>query len=209
MIIDYSLYLIADSTRTPIQLLLPIVEEALTGGVTIVQYRDKISSDLDFKNSAKKVLAICRRAGIPMIVNDRIGIAMEIDADGVHLGQTDQHSAEVRSQLGSGKILGMSAHTPAEAHQAEEEAFNYLGCGSVFPTTTKHDIRGILGIDGLERIAKSVNIPVVAIGGINTTNVVKLRDTGIAGIAVVSAILQARNPGRTAGELKDLLKRRA
>ena len=193
MIIDYKLYLVTDRTNKTDKEFLNIIKEAIKGGVTVVQIREKDADTLEFYNISKKVKEICSKYNVPLIINDRIDIALAIDADGVHIGQSDMPIKIARKLIGNDKILGISAHNIQEAKEAEENDADYLGVGAIFSTSTKKDANDV-SIDTLKEISSNVDIPTVAIGGINLDNVEKLKDTNISGISVVSAIMNAENP---------------
>ena len=193
MIIDYKLYLVTDRTNKTDKEFLNIIEEAIKGGVTVVQIREKDADTLEFYNISNKVKEICSKYNVPLIINDRIDIALAIDADGVHIGQSDMPIKIARKLIGNDKILGISAHNLEEATDAEENGADYLGVGAIFSTSTKKDANDV-SIDTLKEISSNVDIPTVAIGGINLDNVEKLKDTNISGISVVSAIMNAENP---------------
>lgn len=199
--IDLSLYLVTDRKCLKNKDLNSAIEEAILGGVTLVQLREKSSDSLELFNIAKEVKKITDKHNIPLIIDDRIDIAMAVDAAGVHLGQEDIPCNVARKILGSDKIIGVSAHNIKEALKAQNDGADYLGCGSVFNTTTKNNVTS-LKIQELREIKEKVNIPVVAIGGINEKNVLELRGTGIDGIAIVSAILGKDNIKKAAEELK-------
>jgi len=174
--------------------LLDVVKEVLKNGATFLQIREKDLAEGDFEEEAKKLKDICREYQVPYVVNDNLDIAMHIDADGVHVGQSDIKGRDIRSMIGSDKILGISAGTVEEAIAAEKAGADYIGVGAVFVTSTKKNARN-MSIDCLKEIVDSVNIPVVAIGGINANNMMELSGSKIDGIAVVSAIFAAENPG--------------
>ncbi|MDD5794346.1 MAG: thiamine phosphate synthase [Clostridiales bacterium] len=199
--IDLSLYLVTDRKCLKNKDLNSAIEEAILGGVTLVQLREKGSDSLELFNIAKEVKKITDKHNIPLIIDDRIDIAMAVDATGVHLGQEDIPCNVARKILGSDKIIGVSAHNIKEALKAQSDGADYLGCGSVFNTSTKNNVTS-LKIQELREIKEKVNIPVVAIGGINEKNVLELRGTGIDGIAIVSAILGKDNIKKAAEELK-------
>lgn len=199
--IDLSLYLVTDRKCLKNKDLNSAIEEAILGGVTLVQLREKSSDSLELFNIAKEVKKITDKHNIPLIIDDRIDIAMAVDAAGVHLGQEDIPCNVARKILGSDKIIGVSAHNIKEALKAQNDGADYLGCGSVFNTSTKNNVTS-LKIQELREIKEKVNIPVVAIGGINEKNVLELRGTGIDGIAIVSAILGKDNIKKAAEELK-------
>lgn len=190
--INYMLYLISDKDILKNKDLIESLEEAILGGITILQIREKDDSTLDFYNEAIKVKNLTQKYNIPYIVNDRLDIALAVDADGVHLGQGDMPLNIARKILGPDKIIGVSAHNIEEALEAQAGDADYIGVGAIFSTSTKKDAIGVT-IASLEEIKKSVNIPVIAIGGINYLNAKEVIQTGVDGIAVVSAILSERN----------------
>ncbi len=197
--IDLSLYLVTDNSED-VDKFLNTIEEGIKGGVTVVQIREKTASTLDFYNLALKVKEITTKYGVPLIINDRVDVALAIDADGVHVGQSDMPCDVTRRLIGSDKILGISAATIDEAKKAESDGADYIGTGAVFPTATKDDAPSVTK-EELTEIVKSINIPVVAIGGINLENASQLTDTGIAGLSVVSAIMSSDNPKKSSKEL--------
>lgn len=203
--IDYNIYLITDSEIAEAENIPSIVRKSIEGGCGIVQIREKKSSSFEFYNLAMKLKEITKEYHIPLIVNDRVDIAMAIDADGVHIGQDDIPLNVAREILGKEKIIGVSAQTVTMAIEAENNGADYLGVGSVFNTSTKKDAN-ILTLDTLKEIRKNISIPIVAIGGINKTTIEKLEGTGINGIAVVSAIMDSTNPKKSTTELKNLFK---
>lgn len=190
--VDYTLYLVTDREMLNGKKIEEAVEEAIKGGVTLVQLREKVSSSLEFYNIAKSVKQITDRYKIPLIINDRVDIALAVDAAGVHVGQSDLGCKVVRKLLPEGKILGVSAHTIEEAIKAQEDGADYIGCGAIFSTSTKKDANDV-SIDSLRKIKNKISIPVVAIGGINKDNISELKNTEIDGIAVISAILASNN----------------
>lgn len=189
MEIDYSLYLITDRSFLRGRELKKVVEEAILGGVTLVQVREKNISTREFYNVALEVKEVTKHYKVPIIINDRIDIAQAIDAEGVHLGQSDMHIKIARKILGEEKIIGISAGNVKEAIEAERDGADYLGIGAVFYTGTKKDIETPIGIEGLKEVCNSVKIPSVAIGGVNETNFKEVLSTGVNGISVISAIL--------------------
>lgn len=197
--VDLSLYLVTDKSDD-VDKFLDTIEEAIKGGVTVVQIREKTADTLDFYNLALKVKEITTKYNVPLIINDRVDIALAIDADGVHVGQSDMPCDVTRRLIGEDKILGVSASTVDEAQKAEKDGADYIGTGAVFPTATKDDAPSVTK-EELKEVVDSIEIPVVAIGGINLENAHKLVDTGIAGLSVVSAIMSADNPKKTSEEL--------
>ena len=200
--VDLSLYLVTDNSDD-VDRFLNTIEEGIKGGVTVVQIREKTADTLDFYNLALKVKEITTRYDVPLIINDRVDVALAIDADGVHVGQSDMPCDVTRRLIGPDKILGISAATIEEAKKAESDGADYIGTGAVFPTATKDDAPSVTK-EELTEIVKSINIPVVAIGGINLDNASQLTDTGIAGLSVVSAIMSSDNPKKSSEELLNI-----
>lgn len=200
--IDLSLYLVTDNSDD-VDKFLKTIEEGIKGGVSVVQIREKTADTLDFYNLALKVKEITTRYNIPLIINDRVDVALAIDADGVHVGQSDMPCDVTRRLIGPDKILGISAATVEEAKKAEKDGADYIGAGAVFPTSTKADASSVTK-EELTKIVKSINIPVVAIGGINIENADQLKDTGIAGLSVVSAIMSSDDPKKSSQELLNI-----
>ncbi len=197
--IDLSLYLVTDKSDD-VEKFLKTIEEAIKGGVSVVQIREKTADTLDFYNLALKVKKITEKYDVPLIINDRVDVALAIDADGVHVGQSDMPCEVTRALVGPDKIVGVSAATIEEAKKAESDGADYIGTGAVFPTATKDDAPKITKKD-LKEIVESISIPVVAIGGITLNNAHELNDTGIAGLSVVSAIMSSENPKKSSEEL--------
>ncbi|MEE1133603.1 MAG: thiamine phosphate synthase [Methanobrevibacter sp.] len=200
--LDLSLYLVTDKSDD-VEKFLNTIEEAIKGGVSVVQIREKTKDTLDFYNLALKVKEITTKYDVPLIINDRVDVALAIDADGVHVGQSDMPCDVTRKLVGPDKIVGISAATIDEAEKAEKDGADYIGTGAVFPTATKDDAPKITKKD-LKEIVDSINIPVVAIGGINHDNAGELIDTGIAGLSVVSAIMSSDNPKKSSEELLNI-----
>ena len=200
--LDLSLYLVNDKSDD-IDKFLNTIEEAIKGGVTVVQIREKTAETLDFYNLALKVKEITTRHNVPLIINDRVDVALAIDADGVHVGQSDMPCDVTRRLIGEDKILGVSASTVDEAQKAEKDGADYIGTGAVFPTATKDDAPSVTK-EELKEVVDSIEIPVVAIGGITLENAHELTDTGIAGLSVVSAIMSADNPKKASQELLNI-----
>lgn len=185
---DYSIYLVTDDGCLQGRALIDCVREALEGGVTLVQYRAKTASSAEMYAEALQLKALCDSFKVPLIINDRLDIAMAVGAAGVHLGQDDLPCAAARKLLGEDYIIGVSAHNPAEAKAALESGADYLGCGAVFGTATKADVQK-LGTDGLAAICKAKGLPVVGIGGVTADNYREVRAAGADGAAIVSGIL--------------------
>ena len=197
--IDLSLYLITDKSED-VEKFLNTIEEAIKGGTTVVQIREKTADTLDFYNLVLKVKEITTKYNVPLIINDRVDVALAIDADGVHVGQSDMPCDVTRRLIGENKILGVSAATIEEAQKAQKDGADYIGTGAVFPTQTKDDAPSVTKQE-LKEIVDSIDIPVVAIGGITLENAHELVDTGISGLSVVSAIMSSDNPKKSSEEL--------
>jgi len=202
----YLLYLVTDAGLSRGRSHSRIVEAAVRGGVTMVQYREKDAPTRRMIEEAAVLCGLCRAAGISFIVNDRLDVALAVDADGVHVGQDDMPAPRARRLLGRKKILGVSAGSVEEALKAVEDGADYIGASPVFSTPTKPDAPPPLGIEGLRRITQAARIPVVAIGGINASNAAAMREAGAAGIAVVSAIVAAEDVEEAARALRDALE---
>jgi thiamine-phosphate pyrophosphorylase len=206
---DYSLYLVTDAGLSRGRTHAQVVEAALRGGVTVVQYREKSGSTLKMVEEARVLRALCARHGVPFIVNDRIDVALAVDADGVHVGQDDMPAGLARKLIGKHKILGVSAGSPEEARAAEAEGADYIGASPIFATPTKPDAPRPMGIEGLRRLAEAVAVPVVAIGGINVENASQMITAGAAGVAIVSAIVAADDVEAAARALRVAVRRNA
>lgn len=198
---DTSLYFITDSTGLTQEEFLQRTEAALRGGVTLLQLREKERTTREYLSLARQVHALTGRFGVPMIVDDRIDVAMAVDAEGVHLGQSDMPIDIARSIVGENKIIGATAKTVPQALEAYAQGADYLGVGAIYPTTTK--VKTVLtSADTLRDICAAVPIPVNAIGGLNKHNIYILEGIPVAGICAVSAIMKAEDPQRAAAELK-------
>ena len=197
------LYAVTDRRWLNGRTLADAVESAIRGGVTCVQLREKSLDGGDLLNEAKQVLAVCRKYHVPLIINDDPQIALACGADGVHVGQQDMSPRILRAMLGPEKIVGVSAATVDEAVQAAKDGADYLGCGAVFATGTKTNTRPV-DAARLRAVCEASNVPVVAIGGITAENAPQLRGSGIAGIAVVSAIFAQPDPGAAAVQLRTI-----
>lgn len=180
-----------------------VCEEVLESGATFLQIREKDLDEETFEEEAKALKDLCEKYHVPFVVNDNVDIALDIDADGVHVGQSDIKGRDIRSILGPDKILGISAGTVEEAVAAEKAGADYIGVGAVFGTSTKKDARN-LSVEKLREISKAVTIPVVAIGGINKSNLMDLSGSAVHGVAVVSAIFAAEDVGKATAELLTL-----
>jgi thiamine-phosphate pyrophosphorylase len=197
------LYAVTDRSWLNGKTLYEQVEEAIKGGVTFVQLREKKLDEESFINEALEIQKLCRKYDIPFVINDNVKIAKKINADGVHVGQSDMGAGNVRVILGDDKILGVSAQTVEQAVLAEKQGADYIGVGAVFPTGSKADAEDV-SYETLNAICEAVNIPVVAIGGISAGNVLKLKGSGISVIAVISAIFAAENIESETKSLKQL-----
>ena len=200
------LYAVTDSAWLNGRSLAEVVREAIEGGATIVQYREKNKSYDDMLKEAREVCAVCREYGVPFIMNDSVEIAMAVDADGVHLGLDDGDLKAARALLGDKKIIGASTHNVQEALSAQVQGADYLGCGAVFGSTTKTDISSITP-EILAQVTSAVQIPVVAIGGINRDNISMLNGCSLAGAAVVSAIFAQKDIRAAAKEMRALAEK--
>lgn len=199
--IDYSLYLITDRELMSAPTLEEAVEQAIIGGATLVQLREKNASSMEFYRMALRIKAITDRSGIPLIINDRADIALAVNADGLHIGQSDLPAPAARRVIGENKILGVSASSLAEAVEAERGGADYLGVGAMFPTGTKTDAKQV-SMEELRKIRSVVSLPTVAIGGINERTAQNFAGVGIDGIAVASALMAAKDIAAAARELK-------
>lgn len=200
------LYLVTDRSWLKGEELSDVVKASIQAGVTFVQLREKDMDYSDVKKEALKLKNICREFDVPFVINDYVSLAVEMDADGVHIGQSDMEAQEVRAMLAADKILGVSVQTVEQAIKAEKAGASYLGVGAVFPTNTKAEAKP-LDMSTLQTICEAVNIPVVAIGGITKENVHKLQDAKINGVAVVSAILAQEDIKTATTELKSICQK--
>ena len=182
------------------------MEAALRGGVTILQLREKQAPHEELVKTAMRLKPLCRRYGVPLIINDDVEAALEADADGVHVGQEDMAVAEARRILGPEKIIGASAHNREEALEAQRQGADYLGSGAVFGSSTKKDAT-TLSREELTAVCRAVSIPVAAIGGITEENCLELAGTGVSGIAVVSALFAAADKEEAAARLRALAEK--
>ncbi len=198
---DLLLYAVTDRHWLNGRSLNEVVKESLDGGVTFVQLREKELDDETFLKEAKELQSLCGEYHVPFVINDNVDIAMKINADGVHVGQSDMEAGDVRSKLGPDKIIGVSAATVEQAVLAEKRGADYLGVGAVFPTGSKDDAVDV-SHETLEAICEAVSIPVIAIGGISQKNIHELSGSGICGVAVISAIYAAGDIKKAAQELR-------
>lgn len=200
--IDTTMYFITDSTNYNEEEFLYRVEEACKGGVTLVQLREKECTTREYLVLAEKVHEITKHYDIPLIIDDRVDVALAVNAEGVHVGQSDMPVSIARSLMGENKIVGATAKTVPQAVEAYKQGADYLGVGAIYPTTTK--VKTVLtSVDTLKDIVKAVPIKVNAIGGLNKDNIHILKDSGIDGICAVSAIMKAENPCIAAKELRE------
>lgn len=202
---DMLLYAVTDRSWLKGESLYSQVEKALKGGVTMVQLREKELSQEEFLKEAREIKALCRKYQVPFLINDNVEIALAVDADGVHVGQSDMEANAVREKLGPDKIIGVTAKTVEQAQRAEKAGADYLGSGAIFGTATKQDAKK-MEPETLRAICESVSIPVVAIGGITKENALRLRDCRLAGAAVVSGIFAQPDIEKTTRELKEIMK---
>jgi len=202
---DLILYAVTDRTWLGNMTLYEQVEEALKGGATMLQLREKELDDEAFLKEAFEIKELCQKYNVPFVINDNVDIAVNVNADGIHIGQRDMEAGYVRSIIGEDKILGVSAQTVEQAVLAEKMGADYLGVGAVFSTGSKADADDV-SQETLKAICEAVSIPVVAIGGIGVNNILELTGIGICGVAVISAIFAADNIGKATAGLKELTK---
>lgn len=200
----YQLYLVTDEHQD-IVALAKVVSEAVKGGVTMVQVREKHGDVRTFIERAQVVKKVLEGTNVPLIINDRVDVALAIDADGVHLGQSDMPADMARKLIGPNKILGLSIENQQQLDHVHELPVDYIGLSAIFATPTKTDTKTHWGISGLMQALQTTSLPIVAIGGINASNIQDIARTGTHGIALVSAICQAEDPFATAKQMKQLL----
>jgi thiamine-phosphate pyrophosphorylase len=205
--VDYTLYLCTDRELMSTDTLEEAVTLAIEGGCTVVQLREKDCSSLEFYRTATKIREITRKYQVPFIINDRVDIALAVDADGVHVGQSDLPAREVRRIIGPDKLLGVSAARLDEAKKAVEDGADYLGVGAMYPTGTKTDARPVT-MEELKEIRSAVQVPIVVIGGINLNTLDNFKNMGIDGLAVVSAVISAENIKEAAREMVSRFRER-
>ena len=203
---DLLLYAVTDRSWLGGHTLYEQVERALKGGVTFVQLREKTLDEAAFLEEAKEIQKLCARYGVPFVINDNVEIAAAVNADGVHVGQSDMEALDVRRKLGPDKIIGVSAQTVEQALKAQEHGADYLGVGAVFPTGSKADAVEV-SHETVKAICEAVDIPVIAIGGISEENVGQLAGSGICGVAVISAIFAKPDVKKAARELKKAVEK--
>lgn len=203
---DLLLYAVTDRMWLNGRTLKEVVKESLDGGVTFLQLREKNLDDKHFLEEAVELQELCKQYKVPFIVNDNVDIALKMNADGVHVGQSDMQVADVRAKLGPDKIIGVSAQTVEQAVLAQQRGADYLGVGAVFPTGSKADADDV-SFETLKAICEAVTIPVVAIGGITQENLEQLKGSGICGIAVISAIYAQSDIKEASRKLKETTKK--
>ncbi|CVI67623.1 Thiamine-phosphate synthase [Eubacteriaceae bacterium CHKCI004] len=203
---DLLLYAVTDRSWLGGRTLYQDVEAAIKGGATFIQLREKNLDEAHFLEEAKEIKELCKKYQVPFVINDNVDIALAMDADGVHVGQSDMEAGAVREKLGPDKIIGVSAQTVEQALLAEQKGADYLGVGAVFPTGSKDDAVEV-SHETLKAICEAVKIPVIAIGGISTGNVMELSGSGICGIAVISAIFAKPDIEAAAKELKEQMEK--
>ena len=202
---DLLLYAVTDRSWLNGATLYSQVEAALKGGATFIQLREKNLDEAHFLEEAKEIKKLCREYDVPFVINDNVELTLEVDADGVHVGQSDMEAGDVRAKLGSDKIIGVSAQTVEQALLAEAHGADYLGVGAVFPTGSKEDAVEVEH-ETVKAICETVKIPVIAIGGLSKNNVLELSGNGLCGIAVISAIFAQEDIESATKELKVLTK---
>lgn len=203
---DLVLYAVTDRSWLHGKTLYEQVEQALKGGVTFVQLREKNLNKEQVLKEAVAIKALCKQYQVPFVINDQVELALAVDADGVHVGQSDMEALQARAKLGPNKIIGVSVQTVEQAMLAEQQGADYLGVGAVFATTSKDDATKVC-FQTLQAICRAVTIPVVAIGGINKNNLEQLSTSGISGIAVISSIFAQNNIEQASKELKEIIQR--
>lgn len=203
---DWTLYVITDAKLSRGRSHREVIRAAIRGGATVVQYREKEGTTRRLVEEARALLTLAHQMGVPFIVNDRVDIALAVDADGVHVGQDDMPAPIARKLMGPGKIIGVSAANLEEALQAERDGADYIGAGPIFATPTKPDAAPPIGLEGLAEICRQVSIPVIAIGGINEENAAAVIRAGAAGVAVVSAIVAAPDVEASARRLREIVE---
>lgn len=202
--IDYTLYLVTDRDLMSTDTLVEAVEAACAGGVTLVQLREKHVTREEYETIARDVKRICDAYGVPLIINDDPAVAVAVGAAGIHVGQEDLEASRVRDIVGPDAIVGVSAASVAEAQAAQKAGADYLGVGAIIPTATKPEA-GVLTIEELREIVNSVDIPIVAIGGVNAQTIPSLAGLGLAGYSIVSAIIAADDIEAASRELRELI----
>ncbi|MEJ2208952.1 MAG: thiamine phosphate synthase [Anaerolineae bacterium] len=200
--VDWSVYVITGPLTAPDRSVVDVVRAAIRGGATVVQLREKEATTRDMIELGRALLAVTRPAGVPLIVNDRLDVALAIEAEGLHVGMDDMPVATARRLLGPDLLLGYSPNSVAAARQGAREGADYLGIGDVFGTGSKPDAGEPVGLEGLTAAARAVSIPVVAIGGVTVDNTPAAIEAGAAGVAVISAVMGAKDPETAARRLR-------
>ncbi|KAB0288340.1 thiamine phosphate synthase [Vibrio fortis] len=200
----YKLYLVTDDQQD-LATLEHVVEQSVAGGVTMVQVREKHGDVRAFIERAQRVKAILSGTGVPLIINDRVDVALAVDADGLHLGQSDMPAEIARRLIGEDKILGLSIENEQQLKEAEHLPIDYIGLSAIFATPTKTNTKKHWGVEGLKSALETTKLPIVGIGGINESNIPELMATGVHGLALVSAICQADDPKAAAQHLLSLM----
>lgn len=207
--LDYSLYLVTDRSLSRGRTTLEVVRQAVAGGITCVQLREKHCSTREFIDQARALQPLLKDKRIPLIINDRLDVALAVGADGIHLGQQDMALADARKIVGQTMVIGISAESVADAIRAEQQGADYIGVSPVFATPTKTDTAEALGLEGIQKIRRAVTIPIVGIGGVNQRSAGAVLGAGADGIAVVSAIVSADDPKQAAADLKKIITDRS
>lgn len=200
----YKLYLVTDDQQD-LETLKFVVEKAVAGGVTMVQVREKHGDVRAFVERAQAVKSVLVGTGVPLIINDRVDVALAVDADGLHLGQSDMPAALARKLIGSDKILGLSIETEQQLQEADDLPIDYIGLSALFETQTKTNLKKYWGYEGIKLALETTKLPIVGIGGINESNIPQLVETGIHGLALVSAICHAEDPKKATQDLLNLM----
>jgi len=204
---DLSLYVLTDKNLSRGRSHAEVVRAAIAGGATAIQYREKEASTREMVESARELREVCRAAGVLFIVNDRVDVAMAVDADGVHVGQDDMPADLVRALIGPDKVIGVSAGNVPDALRAQADGADYLGVGAIYATATKADAGAPTGLAVLTEIRRHVKLPIVGIGGINLANTAAVIKAGADGISVVSAVVSADDVEQAARRLQEEVRR--
>lgn len=200
---DLTLYVVTDPAPGGWRSLVDIVAAALRGGTTIVQLRDKHAETRELVEQARALHEVCAQAHVPLVINDRVDVALASGADGVHVGQSDMPPADARRMLGLDAIVGVSVRSIEELRAAERDGASYVAANGVWSTPTKTDFGSPLGLDGLRELVRATSLPMVAIGGIHESNAGSVAETGAAGVAVVSAVMRAADPAAACRRLRN------
>jgi thiamine-phosphate pyrophosphorylase len=201
----YKLYLVTDDQQD-LATLEHVVEQAVAGGVTMVQVREKHGNVRAFIERAQRVKAILKGTGVPLIINDRVDVALAVDADGLHLGQSDMPATIARQLIGENKILGLSIENEQQLEESNHLPIDYIGLSAIFATPTKTNTKKHWGVEGLKKALETTRLPIVGIGGINENNIPELMATGVHGLALVSAICHADDPKASSEHLLSLMR---